>query len=68
MPAARQRKMDRLLDEKQAGRLNEAGQRELDILLAEVELIVLVRAQATALLRQRGYEINPTNRFLPSAG
>jgi hypothetical protein len=68
MPAARQKKMDRLLDEKQAGQLNEVGQKELDILLAEVEHIILVRAQAAALLRQRGYEVGPANRSLPSAG
>jgi len=54
MPAARQKKIDRLLDEKQAGQLNKVGQKELDILLAEVEHIILVRAQAAALLRQRG--------------
>jgi len=68
MPATRQKKIDRLLDEKQAGRLNEAGQKELDLLLAEVERVVLVRAQAAALLRQRGYEVGPANPSLPSAG
>lgn len=68
IPAARQKKIDRLLDEKQAGQLNKVGQKELDILLAEVEHIILVRAQAAALLCQRGYEVGPTNHFLPSAG
>ena len=57
LSAARQKKMDRLLDEKQAGILGEKGQSELDILLSESERVVLVRAQAAALLSQRGYRM-----------
>ena len=63
IPAARQRKMDSLLDEKQAGRLNETEKKELDALLAEAERIILVRAQAAALLRQRGYKVNRKFKF-----
>lgn len=55
LSAALQKKMDRLLDKKQAGKLDELGQKELNILLYEAERVVLVRAQAAALLTQRGY-------------
>ena len=61
LPATPQKKMDRLLDKKQAGKLDGKGQKELDILLSEVERIVLVRAQAAALLTQRGYRITPSS-------
>ena len=66
-PAAKQRKMDRLLDEKQAGRLKEDGIKELNALVAEAEHFILLRAHAAALLSQRGYKLDPAHS-LPSAG
>jgi hypothetical protein len=57
LPAARQKKMDALLDKKQAGKLDEQEQKELNALLSAAEHVVLARAQAASLLTQRGYRI-----------
>jgi hypothetical protein len=60
--AALQKKMDRLLDKKQAGKLNETGQKDLNVLLTEAERVTLTRAQAAALLTQRGYRLALPNK------
>lgn len=56
-PSAQER-LDLLLDEKSQGTLTSEGQRELDRLLNEYERLVLARAQAALLLRQRGYDVS----------
>lgn len=55
--ASQQEQLDELLYRKEAGDLDEKGQRALDHLLAEYDRLILVRAQAALLLKQRGYEV-----------
>lgn len=53
-------RLDELLAEKSSRVLNGVEQHELDQLMAEYEQVVLRRAQAAVLLKQRGYELaNP---------
>ena len=53
-----QERLDLLLDKKGQGVLTVKGQQELDQLLKEYERVVLIRAQAALLLRQRGYDVS----------
>lgn len=55
--ASEQEQLDELLYRKEAGDLDKKGQRALDHLLAEYDRLMLMRAQAALLLKQRGYEI-----------
>jgi hypothetical protein len=62
LPAARQELLDQLLDEQGAGTLDEAGQRELQALIAECGRHILRRAEAAGLLIARG---RPAPTLLP---
>ena len=60
-------RMDELLTLKKQNALNVAQQRELDIYLAEYDRIVLHRAHAAVLLKQRDYDLsNPQILANPS--
>ncbi len=62
LPVARQGLLDRLLDQRGRGELDEAGQRELMALVAECGRHILRRAEAVALLIARG---RPVPQLLP---
>jgi len=55
--ASEQEQLDDLLYRKEAGDLDKKGQRALDHLLAEYDRLMLMRAQAALLLKQRGYDV-----------
>lgn len=55
--ASEQEQLDELLYRKEAGDLDKKGQRALDHLLAEYDRLMLTRAQAALLLKQRGYDV-----------
>ncbi len=55
--ASEQEQLDELLYRKEAGDLDKKGQRTLDHLLAEYDRLMLTRAQAALLLKQRGYDV-----------
>lgn len=57
---ASQSHLDDLLGKKGEGTLTPAEQQRLDQLLKEYEQIVLIRAQAALLLKQRGYDLSNT--------
>ncbi len=58
LPPANQERLDLLLDKKGRGELTVAGQQELDQLLSDYERVVLTRAQAALLLKQREYDVS----------
>ena len=67
MPEEHYDRMDELLTLKKQNALNVAQQRELDIYLAEYDRIVLHRAHAAVLLKQRDYDLsNPQILANPS--
>lgn len=59
--ASQQEQLDELLYAKEAGTLDEKGQQSLDQLLAEYDRLILMRAQAALLLKQRGYDVADPN-------
>ena len=67
MPEEHYDHMDELLTLKKQNALNAAQQQELDIYLAEYDRIVLQRAHAAVLLKQRDYDLsNPQILANPS--
>jgi hypothetical protein len=55
---ASQERLDALLDKKSQDELTDNDQQDLDQLLSEYERVVLIRAQAALLLKQRKYDIS----------
>ncbi len=65
--ASEQEQLDELLYRKEAGNLDKKGQRALDHLLAEYDRLMLIRAQAALLLKQRGYDVtDPATLNVPA--
>lgn len=60
---AAQKRLDWLLDQQGRRELAPAEQQELDQLLHEYERVVLTRAQAAVLLKQRGYDLSDPTVF-----
>jgi hypothetical protein len=60
---AAQKRLDWLLDQQGRRELTPAEQQELDQLLHEYERVVLTRAQAVVLLKQRGYDVSDPTVF-----
>lgn len=58
LPAKKQERLDALLQKKEQGKLLSEEQQILDELLAEYERVVLARAHAAVLLKQRGYDVS----------
>jgi len=58
LTANQQRQIDALLHKKGRGELVPEEQQALDQLLSEYEHMVLARAQAAILLKQRGYDVS----------
>lgn len=54
---SQQEQLDELLYAKEAGDLDEKGRQTLDQLLSEYDRLILMRAQAALLLKQRGYDV-----------
>ena len=68
LPSEKQEQLDTLLRKKGRGELLPEEQQALDELLAEYEHVVLARAHAAVLLKQRGYDVSdPTILNEPAA-
>lgn len=58
LPPTSQEQLDLLLDKKGRGELTATEQQEIDQLLIDYERVVLIRAQAALLLKQREYDVS----------
>jgi len=58
LPQSSQERLDLLLYRKRENSLSSKGKQELEQLLKEYERVMLIRAQAAVLLKQRGYDVS----------